>query len=84
MVWLSKPALKNNLMQNYKSKLEQLCNEYDVQIIFEKAGCVIFYKNTQESDVISYDKGFMDDRYVIDNFEMVADLSKLHINQLYV
>jgi regulatory protein YycI of two-component signal transduction system YycFG len=84
MVWLSKPALKNNLMQNYKSKLEQLCNEYDVQIIFERTGCVIFYKNTQESDVISYDKGFMDDRYVIDNFEMVADLSKLHINQLYV
>lgn len=70
-------------MQTYKSRLDQICNEYDVQILFENSGCVIFYQNSQESDVVPYENG-MDYKYVIDNFEMVADLSKLHLNQMVV
>ena len=70
-------------MQTYKSKLDQICNEYDVQVLFENSGCVIFYLNSQESDVIPYEDG-MDYKYVLDNFEMVADLSKLYLNQMAV
>lgn len=66
-------------MRNKKSRLIELSNEYDVQIQMESGGCFIFYKNIQEADVIPFTDE-VDDNYILDNFEMVADLSKLQLN----
>ena len=66
-------------MRNKKSTLIELCNDYDLQIIVSGGGAVVFYKNTMESDVVSFDDEVTED-YFLDNFEMVVDLSKLQMN----
>jgi len=66
-------------MQTDKSKLEQICNEYEVQLSFHNDGCIIFYNNTLESDVIPFDD-VVDTKFILNNFEMVADMSKLNLN----
>ena len=66
-------------MQNKKHRMLQLNSDYDVQIMFEKEGCIVFYNNTQDTDVIPYTKD-VDENYILDNFEMVADFSKLQGN----
>ncbi len=66
-------------MRNNKSKLIELTNEYDVRIQFEQDGCIVYYINTQDTDVIPYTDE-VDVNYILDNFEMVADFSKLQMN----
>lgn len=66
-------------MQNRKNRLIELSNEYDVHIRFENDGCIVFYNNTQDTDVIPYSSDITMD-YILNNFEMVADLSKLQLN----
>jgi hypothetical protein len=66
-------------MRNNKSRLIELSNEYEVRIQFERDGCIVYYTNTQETDVIPYTNE-IDVNYILDNFEMVADFSKLQLN----
>jgi len=66
-------------MRNNRSRLIELSNEYDVRIQFEKDGCIVYYQNTKETDVIPYTNE-IDVNYILDNFEMVADFSKLQLN----
>lgn len=66
-------------MRNNKSKIIELCKEYEVQITLASEGCIVFYKNTHETDLIHFDEEITLD-YFLDNFEMVADFSKLQIN----
>lgn len=66
-------------MRNNKSRLIELSNEYEVQIQFENDGCIVFYKNTTDTDIIPYTND-IDVNYILDNFEMVADFSKLQLN----
>jgi hypothetical protein len=66
-------------MRNNKSRLIELTNEYEVLIQFEKDGCIVYYQNTQDTDVIPYTNE-VDVNYILDNFEMVADFSKLQLN----
>jgi len=66
-------------MRNNKSKLIELTNDYDVRIQFEQDGCIVYYINTQDTDVIPYTNE-VDINYILDNFEMVADFSKLQMN----
>jgi len=66
-------------MRNNRSKLIELTNEYEVRIQFEKDGCIVYYTNTKDTDVIPYTNE-VDVDYILDNFEMVADFSKLQLN----
>lgn len=66
-------------MQNNKHRLMELCNEYDVHIQFEKEGCLVYYKNSGDTDIIPFTDE-VDTSYILENFEMVADLSKLQLN----
>lgn len=66
-------------MQNKKHRLIELTNEYEVRIQFENDGCIVYYTNTQDTDVIPYTNE-VDVNYILDNFEMVADFSKLQLN----
>jgi hypothetical protein len=66
-------------MRNNRSRLIELTNEYEVRIQFEQDGCIVYYINTQETDVIPYTNE-IDVNYILDNFEMVADFSKLQMN----
>ena len=66
-------------MQTKKHRLIELTNEYEVRIQFEKDGCIVYYTNTQDTDVIPYTNE-VDVNYILDNFEMVADFSKLQLN----
>jgi hypothetical protein len=66
-------------MRNNKSKLIELTNDYEVRIQFEQDGCIVYYINTQETDIIPYTNE-VDVNYILDNFEMVADFSKLQMN----
>ena len=66
-------------MQTKKHRLIELTNEYEVRIQFEKDGCIVYYTNTQDTDVIPYTNE-IDVNYILDNFEMVADFSKLQLN----
>jgi len=66
-------------MRNNKSRLIELTNEYEVLIQFENDGCIVYYQNTQDTDVIPYTND-VDVNYILDNFEMVADFSKLQLN----
>ncbi len=50
-----------------------------VRIQFEQDGCIVYYINTQDTDVIPYTED-VDVNYILDNFEMVADFSKLQMN----
>ncbi len=43
-------------MRNNKSRLIELCNDYDLQITMTESGAIVFYKNTMESDVVAFDK----------------------------
>ena len=67
------------IMRNNRSKLIELTNEYEVRIQFENDGCIVYYNNTQDTDVIPYTDD-VDVNYILDNFEMVADFSKLQGN----
>lgn len=66
-------------MRTNKAQLNRICLEYDVDILMDNGGAVVFYKNTMESDVIPFDET-VTENYFIDNFEMIADLSKLQLN----
>lgn len=66
-------------MRNNYSKLIELQDDYDLQIIVSGGGAVVFYKNTMESDVITFDDQ-VTEKYFLDNFEMVVDMSKLQLN----
>lgn len=66
-------------MRNNRSRLIELSNEYEVHIQFEKNGCIVYYQNTQDTDVIPYTNE-INVNYILDNFEMVADFSKLQLN----
>jgi hypothetical protein len=66
-------------MRNNRSRLIELTNEYEVRIQFEKDGCIVYYQNTQDTDVIPYTNE-VDVNYILDNFEMVTDFSKLQLN----
>lgn len=66
-------------MRNKRSRLIELCNDYDLQITLESGGAVVFYKNTMECDVVTFDNNVTED-YFLDKFEMVVDLSKLQLN----
>lgn len=67
-------------MINNEIKLKHICDEYEVQILMESTGCVVFYKNIGESEVIPFDD-IVDKQYLLNNFEMVADLSRLQLNR---
>lgn len=64
-----------------QATLNRLCLDYDIDILMDNNGAVVFYKNTQESDVIPFDES-VTANYFLENFEMVADLSKLQLNQM--
>lgn len=67
-------------MINNEIQLKHICDEYGVQVLIESAGCVIFYKNSGDSEVIPFDD-VIDKKYILNKFEMVADLSKLQMNR---
>jgi len=54
-------------MQTISSKIIQLENEYNVQLNFSEDGCVVFFCNTMEADLILY-TGEVDKKYIINNF----------------
>lgn len=66
-------------MRTKHSRLIELQDDYDLQIVVSNGGAVVFYKNTMESDVIAFDEE-VTEKYFLDNFEMVVDLSKLQMN----
>lgn len=66
-------------MRTKHSRLIELQDDYDLQIVVSNGGAVVFYKNTMESDVIAFDEE-VTENYFLDNFEMVVDLSKLQMN----
>lgn len=66
-------------MRNHKTQLEYICNMYDVDVIVENSGAIVFYKNTLESDVIAFDD-VVNKSYFLENFEMSIDMSKLQLN----
>lgn len=66
-------------MRTKNAQLNRLCLEYDIDILIENGGAVVFYKNTMESDVIPFNEE-VTAKYFLDNFEMIADLSKLQLN----
>jgi hypothetical protein len=66
-------------MRNNKSRLVELCNDYDLQITLTDSGAIVFYKNTMESDVIAFSED-VTQNYFLEKFEMVMDLSKLQLN----
>ena len=66
-------------MQNFKNRIHELSNAYDVQLEFANNGCLIFYKNTMETDLIEYNQ-YIDKKYLLNNFELVVDSIKLQDN----
>ena len=66
-------------MQNNKTKLEQIKDQYNVDLTFIGNGCVINYLNSKEDEFINYDET-LTLQYILDNFDMVADISKLNLN----
>lgn len=66
-------------MRTKEASIRILCREYDVHITLTDSGAIVYYNNTEESDIIPFDEEITP-RYFLDNFEMVADLSKLQMN----
>lgn len=66
-------------MRTRQARINRLMLEHEVDILISGNGAVIYYKNTSDSDVVPFDDDMTMD-YFIDNFEMVADLSKLQLN----
>lgn len=66
-------------MQNNKTKLEQIKDQYNVDLTFIGNGCVINYLNSGEDEFINYDET-LTLQYILDNFDMVADISRLNLN----
>lgn len=66
-------------MQSHSHRIKELSENYNVQLEFASNGCLIFYKNTMETDLISYNK-YVDQKYLLENFEMIADSVKLQDN----
>jgi hypothetical protein len=66
-------------MQNNKTKLEQIKDQYNVDLTFIGNGCVINYLNSNEDEFIYFDET-LTLQYILDNFDMVADMSKLNLN----
>jgi hypothetical protein len=66
-------------MQNNKTKLEQIKDQYNVDLTFIGNGCVINYLASGEDEFIYFDET-LTLQYILDNFDMVADMSKLNIN----
>jgi hypothetical protein len=66
-------------MQNNKTKLEQIKDQYNVDLTFIGNGCVINYLSSGEDEFINFDET-LTLQYILDNFDMVADMSKLNLN----
>lgn len=66
-------------MQTKEHRILEIENEYNVQLTFASEGCMIFFINTSETDLVPFDED-IDMNYILDNFEMVADFSKLQMN----
>ena len=66
-------------MQNNKTKLEQIKDQYNVDLTFIGNGCVINYLSNKEDEFIYFDEA-LNLQYILDNFDMVADMSKLNLN----
>jgi hypothetical protein len=66
-------------MQTDSSKINQLENEYNVQLNFAEDGCVVFFCNTMEADLILYTED-VDKKYIINNFDMIVDIYKFTEN----
>ena len=66
-------------MQNNKTKLEQIKDQYNVDLTFIGNGCVINYLNSNEDEFIYFDET-LTLQYILDNFDMVAYMSKLNLN----
>lgn len=66
-------------MQNHNSRIKELSSAYDVQLEFATNGCLIFYKNTMETDLVEYNN-YIDKKYLLNNFELVVDSIKLQDN----
>lgn len=66
-------------MQNNKTKLEQIKDQYNVDLTFAGNGCAISYLSSGESEFIFFDET-LTLQYILDNFDMVADMSKLNLN----
>lgn len=66
-------------MRTRQASLNRLMLDHEVDILISGNGAVIYYKNTSDSDIVPFDDEITLD-YFIDNFEMVADLSKLQLN----
>lgn len=66
-------------MRTKQASLNRLMLDYDVDILISGSGAVVYYKNTDDSDIIPFNEDVTID-YFIDNFEMVTDLSKLQMN----
>lgn len=66
-------------MQTDSSKIIQLENEYNLQLNFAEDGCVVFFSNTMEADLILYTED-VDKKYIINNFDMIVDVYKFTEN----
>ena len=66
-------------MQNNKTKLEQIKDQYNVDLTFIGNGCVINYLSSREDEFIYFDE-VITLQYILDNFDMVADISRLNLN----
>lgn len=66
-------------MQTISSKIQQLENEHQVQLNFSEDGCVVFFCNTMEADLIIYNEE-VDKKYIVNNFDMMVDVYKFTEN----
>lgn len=66
-------------MQTNKSKVAQLEHQHDIQFNFSEDGCVVFFKNTMEADLILYTEE-INQKYILENFDMVVDVYKFTEN----
>jgi hypothetical protein len=54
-------------------------DRYNVDLTFIGNGCVINYLSSREDEFIYFDEA-LNLQYILDNFDMVADMSKLNLN----
>ena len=66
-------------MQTITSKIKQLEEEHNIQLKFSEDGCVVFFKNTMEADLILYTTE-INQKYILENFDYVVDVYKFTEN----